>query len=335
MYDITKPLDIHVHIVGNGSRKSGCTLAGGGPIHSLLYAYMERHVGLPAGAMKGDLDHVFSAHLARLMSKSSLGGAAVFAQDNVYNSAGRRMKSRGTYYVPNEFVFKVCRRYPQLLPVCSIHPARPDAIDELDRCIELGAVMMKLLPNCHNVNCNDPKYRRFWQRMADAKLPLLNHTGGENTLDVVNAKYSDPSTMTLPLECGVTLIAAHCAGKSGIGDPEYFDDLLRLMQKFPNLYTDQSALNLPIRSRLFSRLFDDLISSRLVHGSDYPVPVTGLWVWLRGMIDWETYRRLQRIPNVIERDYQIKRALGFSEDVFLRGWKLLRLPKDNKFIREK
>ena len=25
------------------------------------------------------------------------------------------------------------------------------------------AVMLKLLPNCNNVDCNDPRYRRFWE----------------------------------------------------------------------------------------------------------------------------------------------------------------------------
>ena len=39
---------------------------------------------------------------------------------------------------------------------------------------------------------------------------------------------------------------------------------------------------------------------------------------MRGLIDWKTFRRWQKHPNVIERDYQFKRALGFGEDTFTR-----------------
>ena len=51
--------------------------------------------------------------------------------------------------------------------------------------------------------------------MAEARLPLLAHTGGEHTVPVVNAALADPKLLRLPLECGVTVIAAHCATKSG------------------------------------------------------------------------------------------------------------------------
>ena len=36
--------------------------------------------------------------------------------------------------------------------------------------------MLKLLPNCHNIDCNDRRYTRFWEKMAEAGLPLLAHT---------------------------------------------------------------------------------------------------------------------------------------------------------------
>ena len=110
----------------------------------------------------------------------------------------------------------------EFLPAVSIHPARPDALDELERCLAKGAVMMKCLPNCHNINCNDRRFTRFWERMAEAKLPLLAHTGDEHTLPVVRPEFADPRILTLPLECGVTVIAAHCATKSGLFTPEYF-----------------------------------------------------------------------------------------------------------------
>jgi hypothetical protein len=62
----------------------------------------------------------------------------------------------------------------------------------------------------------------------------------------------------------------------------------------------------------------------MVHGSDYPVPVHGHWAWMRGFVDWQTFRRWERNPNVIERDYQLKVAMGFPAESFTRIRKLLR-----------
>ena len=58
---------------------------------------------------------------------------------------------------------------------------------------------------------------RFWERMAESKLPLLAHTGGEHTLPVVRPEFADPRILTLPLECRVTVIAAHCGACMVIG----------------------------------------------------------------------------------------------------------------------
>ena len=68
------------------------------------------------------------------------------------------------------------------------------------------------------------------------------------------------------------------------------------------------------------------LNSRMVHGSDYPVPVSGLWAWLRGFVDWQTYRRWEKHSNILERDYQLKLAMGFAPETFTRINSLLRLP---------
>ena len=58
-------------------------------------------------------------------------------------------------------------------PAVSIHPSRRDAMDELERCLVLGARALKLLPNCHGVDCSDRRHNAFRERMADAGLPFL------------------------------------------------------------------------------------------------------------------------------------------------------------------
>ncbi len=318
-----KIIDMHVHVVGNGSGGTGCWIRSSfwrGPMQS----FMCRHIGLSEKALKGDLDRLFVEKLLEWVRDSSLDAAVILAHEQVYHEDGPLMKGKGTTYVPNDFVLDLADRHEEFLPAVSIHPARKDALEELGRCLERGAVMMKCLPNCQNIDCNDRRYTKFWERMAEAGLPLLAHTGGEHTVKVVRAEFVNPETMTLPLECGVNLIAAHAATKSGLFDPQYFPRLVRLMERFENLYFDNSAFNTPFRASVLKTCLQPGVVERAVHGSDYPVPIFGHWAWLRGSVDWKTFRELERNPNVLERDYQLKRAMGFPAESFTRINQLLR-----------
>lgn len=315
-------IDCHVHIVGNGSSGSGCwirTRAYQWPLQAL----MVRHIGLPIRALKDDLDRIYVEKLLEWVRGSSLDKIVILAQEQVYGEDGKLLDQFGAAYVPNDYVLKLAREHQQFLPAVAIHPARPDAMEELERCIAAGAVMMKCLPNCQNIDCTNPKYRKFWERMAEAGLPLLAHTGGEHTLPIVRPEFADPRTLKLPLECGVTVIAAHSATKSGVTDPEYFHYFAEMALKYPNLYGDNSAFNIPVRSRVVPRCLEAPLSEKMLHGSDYPVPIFGHWAWMRGFIDWATFRKWQKHPNPIERDYQLKRAMGFEEATFTRLEKLL------------
>jgi predicted TIM-barrel fold metal-dependent hydrolase len=324
------PIDGHVHIVGNGKSGSGCWLRLGATWwQKSLASYMLRHIGLSDTSLDGpDFDERYAAHLLRLVRESSLKAVVILAQDEVYAPDGRKMEGVGSFYVPNDYVLRLAREHPEFIPAVSIHPARPDALEELDRCLDEGAAMLKLLPNCHNVDCNDLRHRRFWERMAEARLPLLAHTGGEHTVEVINAAYSDPRVLVHPLECGVTVIAAHAATKSGLGDPEYFHIFAGMLEKWPNLHGDTSAWHVPLRGRFANRCVGPdagLMAERLLHGSDFPVPCSGLWAALRGYITLADYRRCRRISNVIERDYQLKLAMGFDSGHFTRIHSVLRI----------
>ena len=57
---------------------------------------------------------------------------------------------------------------------------------------------------------------------------------------------------------------------------------------------------------------------------DFPVPIFSHWAWMWGLISWRDFRRTAKIANVLERDYQIKRALGFGPEHFTRIHGLLR-----------
>lgn len=314
---------MHVHVVGNGTGGTGCWVRVSG-WHRPLAALMLKSVGLPSNALSGDLEGLYIERLLAQVRGSSLGAAVILAQDLVRDEQGRPIEGVGSFYVPNDYVLKLARKHTEFLPAVSIHPARPDALEELERCLAAGAVIMKCLPNCQNINCADRRFVKFWEQMAEAKLPLLAHTGGEHTLPVVHADFADPRILTLPLECGVTVIAAHCGTKSGLFDPEYFHVFAEMTRRFPNLYGDTSAFNVPIRGRHIRKCLESPLAERMVHGSDYPVPVHGHFAWLRGFVDWKSFRRWERETNILERDYQLKLAMGFKPEMFTRIWGLMR-----------
>lgn len=323
----TLPLvDAHVHIVGTGAGGTGCWLKADSWFRKLQARLLVQAIGMKPADLAGDFDRLYVEHLLARIRESSLGNAVVLAQEQVYDTQGKLVIGAGLFHVPNAYVLSLAQRHPEFLPAVSIHPARPDALEELERCIAGGAVMMKILPNVQNIDCSDRRFTKFWERMAEAGLPLLAHTGGEKTLPVIDASLAHPRKLTLPLEAGVTVIAAHCATKSAVFDAQWFPDFVEMTQRHPKLYGDNSAfcvLNNRIRGNIIPQTLAEPLASRIIHGSDWPVPVSAFWPWIKGCIDAETRRRCMAHPNVLERDYQIKRAIGYAPACFTRIWSLL------------
>src|SRR5436309_9814317 len=97
-----RPIDMHVHVVGNGTGGTGCWLRVRG-WHRPLAAMMIRHIGLPAGAMEGELDRLYVERLLEWVRGSSLGAVIILAQDDVHDAKGRVMDGVGSFYVPNDY----------------------------------------------------------------------------------------------------------------------------------------------------------------------------------------------------------------------------------------
>ena len=328
MASATMRIDAHVHVVGNGTGGTGCWYRPRGWTR-LGEPLMLRGFGLGRAVLRGNLDQIYAERLLSYVRGSSLDAAVILAQDEPYHENGARIEDVASFYVPNSHVLRLAREHSEFLPAISIHPARPDALAELDRCLEAGAVLYKCLPNCQNIDWSLRRYTRFLERMAEAGLPLLAHTGGEHTLPVIDARLADPRVLVRPLEIGVTCIAAHCGTNTGhFGN--YFGSFTQMLRRYPRLYGDTSAFcalgSFRLGRRTLRACLEPEIVGRLIHGSDAPVPVSGLTLLMAGLIGRDDFRTSRRIANPLERDFFLKRALGFPEEVFTRAVGLLRTP---------
>jgi uncharacterized protein len=319
------PIDMHVHLVGNGRNGSGNWMKLGWHRRA-MGELMLRGIGLRADLTDVDFDDRYAEYVAGLVRESSLSHAVVLAHEEVYTEEGRKLDF-GSFHVSNDWALAMGRRHRELLPAVSIHPGRKDALHELERCVEGGAVMVKLLPCSQNVDCSLGRYVEFFKLMAQAGLPFLAHTGGEYTVPVYAKRLFSPQLLRGPLDCGVTVIAAHAATRSA---PSWWEEdempgFLKMLREYPHCYGDISALNTPNRSHGLRVCLEPGVMAQMVHGSDFPVPVGGLWARLRGLVDEETAAEAKGMRNLLERDYFLKQEMGFSSGVFTRVWDLLRL----------
>lgn len=321
-------IDCHVHVVGTGAGGTGCWYRPRG-LTRIGAPFLVRAVGLTMGDLRGpEFDQVYARRILEYVRNSpSIDRVLLLAHELPYRDDGTPMPETASFYVPNSHVLKLAAEHPEFLAGVSIHPSRKDAMAELETCLAGGAAALKCLPNVQGIDWNDRRHTRFLERMAEAGLPLLAHTGSERTMPVVDVALASPRVLTRPLEIGVTCIAAHCGTGMMLLDPDYLDVFAEMTERFPNLYGDNSALaalNFRLRPSALRRLTNGPLAERILHGSDLPVPSSGLLPWAGGMMSWRDYRATARIDVPLERDAELKRALGFDGATFTRAARVLR-----------
>lgn len=288
------------------------------------FVFMRWRLGVSFFADDERLEREVEAKLVETVRETpELDAAVVLAFDRVYTKDGKPDDANTHLYVTNEYAAELVRKHPKLLFGASIHPYRPDALAELERCVAAGAVLMKWLPVTQDMNPADERCLPFYEALAHHRLPLLCHTGGELTLPYMNAGYADPALLVPALKCGVTVIAAHCGTRALPGETDYLPTFCRLAKEYERCYGDTSALDLPLRSYAYKTILkDEAVRRKLVHGSDWPVITVP--PALMGPV--QALRLLVTERNWMRRDVRIKRALGLGDDYWHRGATLLRQP---------
>jgi hypothetical protein len=313
-------LDIHAHLFGDGDSGSGCHLSKDIK-RSLSFIILRRMLGLHRRG-KG-LDRGYAEALHQQIDGCALDGVAVLAQDCVYDAAGRPDLDRTHAFVPNDYLFGFVARHPHKTVACpSINPDRRDCIDELDRCVAHGARLLKIHPPIQGVDIAHPKHRRFFRRCAEHDILVMVHTGHEHAAPVIDIALADPRRMVPALTAGCRMVACHSGSGWNTDRPDYFGEFLELVGRFERLYGDTSVMATITRRHDLQRAIDAApLASRLVHGSDFPFPS-----WPIAFADRIGRGRallLQQVPNLLDRDFELKQLLGIGRATASRSYALV------------
>jgi uncharacterized protein len=321
-------IDVHCHLAGVGTEGSACWTS---PAlqKRLMFRVLRLMHGVTTQHLETSFDQDWAAGLARRVRESEVEHAVALGFDGVYDAHGRLDEARSQMIVPPSFVFEVCRRHPELLPGPSVNPHRADAMERLDECVEGGAVLLKWLPATQVIDPSDPRHDRFYERVAEAGIPILIHSGGsENTFAQLDARLKDLRLIERPLRIGVPFIIAHTgAPVTYARDEDQVPLLKRWLDEFRHLWVDNSGISNLSRFPHLPRFAQDAqIVSRTLHGSDFPVP-TNSFYYVR-QLGRHRVRSLEAEKNTLQRDLAIKRALGYPDDVLTRAcWVLPNLER--------
>src|SRR5215216_1033353 len=298
--DSRKLVDHHVHVAGLGA---GGTFVNAKmrtwqhPFHRLKFkVYMSS-----AGAVDEDkADAQLVNRLVRLVDHiRGHGKHRLLAFDKHYRSDGSVNLEKTEFYVPNEYVFELAQRHPELfIPNISVNPYRPDAIAEIEKWAQRGARIVKWLPNAMGIDPSDPKCDSFYQKMKELDLILLSHGGEEKAVEAEeDQKLGNPLLLRRALDHGVKVIVAHCAGLGTNEDLDgkdrrqihNFDLFLRLMdeKRYKGLvFGEISAMTQFNRAGkpLQTILAREDLHERLVNGSDYPLPAVNVLIRTRPLV---------------------------------------------------
>jgi predicted TIM-barrel fold metal-dependent hydrolase len=302
-------IDCHVHLAALPDGDNGCYIS---PkmLKSPLFRYLFWKHGLaidrPREANQKYLDDL----LVELRASRHVQKAVLLGMDGVYDQNGRLNREQTDFLISNDYVLKTARAHPdELLAGVSINPQRRDAIDELHRCADAGAVLVKVLPNTQQFNPADPSYKSFYRALAERKLPLLSHVGYEFSLIGKYQSLGNPDRLRLALNEGATIIAAHACSYGLMLYEKFIPTLHDFATRYPNFYADISALTLPHRLKMLLHLRrHPELHERLIFGTDYPLSVFHIAAW--GRVAFSALRDMMRTKNRFDRQVAVCRGLG-------------------------
>jgi mannonate dehydratase len=327
--------DCHVHVAGVGDGNTGVWITPQMKSWFHPWQSLQRRFYLNASCTEreGSVDEDFVRRLLQYLDAFPRGAKAMLvAFDFHYDEHGARREDLSSFFIPNRYAAGLAQRFPDRLEwICSIHPYRADALEELNWSVGQGARAVKWLPSAMGMDPASPKCDRFYQALARLNLPLLTHAGEEQAVSGASmGELNNPLRLRRPLDQGVRVIVAHCASLGenididlGPNGPRLkgFDLFQRLMEEpryQRQLFGEISAV---IQTNRIEFALAALIRRvewhpRLINGSDYPLPGVVPIISLRRFVQQRFLTDAQaqvlseiRRYNALLFDFVLKRSL--------------------------
>ncbi|MEM8884248.1 MAG: amidohydrolase family protein [Planctomycetota bacterium] len=333
--DPARLFDYHVHLVGLGAGGTGCFVHPGMRSWWHVTRRVQFVVYKSAAGITDETtaDQQYVNRLVDLLRHKPMPGRSLLlAFDRHYDEDGSVRLDNTEMHTPNIYAEQIAGEHADLFAVgCSVHPYRPDALEELERCAQQGARIVKWLPNAMGMNPADPRCDPFYAVMKKHGMALLTHAGEEKAVDSAeDQKLGNPLLLRRPLDAGVRVIVAHCASLAENPDLDTkeqtalvpnFDLFLRLMDdpRYKDLVfgeisatTQRNRMKGPLRTLLTRTDLHD----RLVNGSDYPLPAVNVLIHVGMLVDEGLLQEHQAVAlreiydvNPIAFDFVLKRSL--------------------------
>jgi len=328
-------IDVHIHFGAPKDEESGCFWSEEFTKSAAYFAML-----LITNSLFKKVDiHKVRKHLLKVINKSKyIDKSVVLAFDKVYEEDGTPHPEKTHLYVPNGYIANLAKDNSRILFGASVHPYRKDWEEELDFCLENGAVLCKWIPSAQMINSEHPKCIPFYEKLAKHQLPLLYHCGPEYSIptsDKSYIEYNNPKHLKTALNKGVTVIIAHCAMPFwGAFDKEYHDDWTEFLKLFEvdeehgwKLYADLSAVCTPFRKEYLEKIqgmVDEIPHERLLYGSDYPILVFEITLnKSMKFLRWVGFiLRAMFMRNLLDKNYIVIKEMRFDECIFTNASKL-------------
>jgi predicted TIM-barrel fold metal-dependent hydrolase len=191
----------------------------------------------------------------------------------------------GRPQVPNEEVLNLARQHSDfMIAFASVDPTRgAEAVREARRLIELGVRGFKLHPPLQQFHANDRSVYPFYEVVAEAKLPVIIHTGhsgigtGMPGGGGIRLKYGNPMdiddvAVDFP---DMPIILAHPSFP-------WQDEAISICLHKPQVYIDLSGWSPRYFAPILIQYANTLLKNKMLFGSDYPLITPDRW-----MIDFE------------------------------------------------
>jgi predicted TIM-barrel fold metal-dependent hydrolase len=188
-------------------------------------------------------------------------------------------KVTGRGFMGNDWLGRLAERFPGvLMGFGSVDPYKEDALDELQRCHDLGLKGLKFHPTMQQFRPDEEQFYPLWARAEDLGLICLFHTGtcgiGAGTPGAGGTKirYSHPGFLDsvgadFP---NLTLIAAH------FGWPWFMECLAIALHK-SNVYIELSGWAPRYLPAEVKREIGRRLKGQTLFGSDYPFISLDRW----------------------------------------------------------